>query len=202
MPAIGKKYINAIKPITLLNLVDKAEESDKPVLEGLLKSVFRTRKNYRRNRNSNRKQTHQKFKNSKNAFILYQTLGRNVYACERRFRFAVFYKKRLFKPCGNCAQTEYFNVNRKHRFHAFIYGTFAKRCFTFTGDNNQRTSLPVPPKTSGIICTIIVITENMIIRISTATLAASKSPPVRERTIAAIEIAIESKRTKSLKRMV
>ncbi len=40
VPAIGKKYINAIKPTTLLNLVDKAEESDKPVLEGLLKSVF------------------------------------------------------------------------------------------------------------------------------------------------------------------
>lgn len=40
IPALGKKYINSIKPASLLNLVDKAEESDKPVLEGVLKNVF------------------------------------------------------------------------------------------------------------------------------------------------------------------
>lgn len=40
IPALGKRYINSIKPSSLLNLVDKAEESDKPVLEGVLKNVF------------------------------------------------------------------------------------------------------------------------------------------------------------------
>lgn len=40
VPALGKRYITAIKPATLLNVVDRAEESDKPVLEGVLKNVF------------------------------------------------------------------------------------------------------------------------------------------------------------------
>ena len=40
IPALGKKYINSIKPSALLNVVCRAEESDKPVLEGILKNVF------------------------------------------------------------------------------------------------------------------------------------------------------------------
>ncbi len=40
IPALGKKYINSIKASTLLNLVDRAGEQDKPVLEGVLKNVF------------------------------------------------------------------------------------------------------------------------------------------------------------------
>lgn len=40
VPQIGKKYINTIKPAVLINLVAHAPESDKPVLEGLLKNVF------------------------------------------------------------------------------------------------------------------------------------------------------------------
>lgn len=40
IPALGKKYINTIKPVQLLNVVNRAEDSDKPVLEGVLKSVF------------------------------------------------------------------------------------------------------------------------------------------------------------------
>ena len=40
IPALGKKYINSIKPAALLNVVCRAEESDKPVLEGILKNVF------------------------------------------------------------------------------------------------------------------------------------------------------------------
>lgn len=40
VPALGKKYINSIKPVTLLNLVENCPEADRPVLEGVLKSVF------------------------------------------------------------------------------------------------------------------------------------------------------------------
>ena len=40
VPALGKKYINSIKPVTLLNLVENYPEEDKSVLEGVLKSVF------------------------------------------------------------------------------------------------------------------------------------------------------------------
>lgn len=40
VPQIGKKYINTIKPAVLINLVAHAPESDRPVLEGLLKNVF------------------------------------------------------------------------------------------------------------------------------------------------------------------
>ncbi|MBD5632686.1 MAG: hypothetical protein HDP34_05600 [Clostridia bacterium] len=40
VPALGKKYINSIKPAALLNVVNRAEESDKPVLEGVLKNLF------------------------------------------------------------------------------------------------------------------------------------------------------------------
>lgn len=40
IPALGKKYINSIKPAAILNVVDRAKEEDKPVLEGILKNVF------------------------------------------------------------------------------------------------------------------------------------------------------------------
>ena len=40
IPALGKKYINSIKPAALLNVDDRASEEDKPVLEGILKNVF------------------------------------------------------------------------------------------------------------------------------------------------------------------
>ena len=40
VPALGTKYINTIKPVTLLNLVENCPEEDRPVLEGVLKSVF------------------------------------------------------------------------------------------------------------------------------------------------------------------
>ena len=40
IPALGKKYINSIKPAAILNVVDRATEEDRPVLEGILKNVF------------------------------------------------------------------------------------------------------------------------------------------------------------------
>lgn len=40
LPQLGGKYVTAIKPVTLLNLVDKAPEEDKRLLEGTLKNVF------------------------------------------------------------------------------------------------------------------------------------------------------------------
>lgn len=40
VPVLGKKYINTIKPATLLDLVENCPEEDRPVLEGVLKSVF------------------------------------------------------------------------------------------------------------------------------------------------------------------
>ena len=40
IPALGNKYINSIKPAAILNVVDKATEEDRPVLEGILKNVF------------------------------------------------------------------------------------------------------------------------------------------------------------------
>ncbi len=40
IPALGKKYINAIKPAAIIGVVDKADEGVKPVMEGVLKSVF------------------------------------------------------------------------------------------------------------------------------------------------------------------
>lgn len=40
VPALGRKYINTIKPVTLLNLVENCPEEDRAVLEGILKSVF------------------------------------------------------------------------------------------------------------------------------------------------------------------
>ena len=40
IPALGKKYINSIKPAALLNVVNRATEEDRPVLEGILKNVF------------------------------------------------------------------------------------------------------------------------------------------------------------------
>lgn len=40
VPAIGKKYINTIKAVTILNIVENCSEEDRPVLEGVLKSVF------------------------------------------------------------------------------------------------------------------------------------------------------------------
>ena len=40
IPAIGKKKICSVKPVQLLELAENAEESVRPVLEGVLKSVF------------------------------------------------------------------------------------------------------------------------------------------------------------------
>ena len=40
VPAAGKKYISTFKSVTLLNLVERAPEEDKPILEGVLKNVF------------------------------------------------------------------------------------------------------------------------------------------------------------------
>ena len=40
IPALGKKYINSIKPVAILSVVDRAAEEDKPVLEGILKNAF------------------------------------------------------------------------------------------------------------------------------------------------------------------
>ena len=40
IPALGKKYINTIKPAAILGVVDKADDSVKPVMEGVLKNVF------------------------------------------------------------------------------------------------------------------------------------------------------------------
>jgi len=40
IPELGKKYITAVKPVQLLNLVNRASEKDRPIMEGVLKSVF------------------------------------------------------------------------------------------------------------------------------------------------------------------
>lgn len=40
VPALGKKYISSIKPVQLINLAEDCAEADRPVLEGILKSVF------------------------------------------------------------------------------------------------------------------------------------------------------------------
>ena len=40
VPALGKKYINTIKPSALLNVVENCPEADRPILEGVIKSVF------------------------------------------------------------------------------------------------------------------------------------------------------------------
>ena len=40
VPALGRKYINSIKPAALINVVNRAQENDKRVLEGILKNVF------------------------------------------------------------------------------------------------------------------------------------------------------------------
>ncbi len=40
VPALGEKYINTIKPLALINLTEECPEEDRPVLEGILKSVF------------------------------------------------------------------------------------------------------------------------------------------------------------------
>lgn len=40
IPALGKKYINSIKPAAILSVVDRAADEDKPVLEGILKNAF------------------------------------------------------------------------------------------------------------------------------------------------------------------
>lgn len=40
IPALGNKYINTIKPAAILNVVDRAEESVKPIMEGVLKNLF------------------------------------------------------------------------------------------------------------------------------------------------------------------
>ena len=39
-PALGNKYINSIKPAQLLDLVENSDEISRPVIEGILKSVF------------------------------------------------------------------------------------------------------------------------------------------------------------------
>jgi len=40
LPALGKKYINTIKPSALLTVVENSADDEKPVLEGILKTVF------------------------------------------------------------------------------------------------------------------------------------------------------------------
>ena len=40
IPVLGKKYINTIKPVILLALVEDCSEEDRQVLEGVLKSIF------------------------------------------------------------------------------------------------------------------------------------------------------------------
>ncbi|MDE6356394.1 MAG: hypothetical protein K2L67_04030 [Clostridia bacterium] len=40
IPALGKKYITAIKPVQLINLVNRTSEADRAITEGVLKSVF------------------------------------------------------------------------------------------------------------------------------------------------------------------
>ncbi len=40
VPALGKKYVNAIKATQLVAVVNRADEADRPVLEGILKNVF------------------------------------------------------------------------------------------------------------------------------------------------------------------
>lgn len=40
IPALGDKYINAIKPAMLMNIVENCPEADRPLIEGILKSVF------------------------------------------------------------------------------------------------------------------------------------------------------------------
>lgn len=40
MPSLGKKYINAIKPVMLLNVAAQTAEEDRQFVEGVLKSVF------------------------------------------------------------------------------------------------------------------------------------------------------------------
>ena len=41
IPALGKKYISTIKPVALLNVVEQVDDSDRPVLEGVIKNVFK-----------------------------------------------------------------------------------------------------------------------------------------------------------------
>lgn len=40
IPSIGRKYISSIKPAQLLSVVDCALDEDKPLVEGILKTVF------------------------------------------------------------------------------------------------------------------------------------------------------------------
>ena len=40
IPALGKKYVSAIKPAQILSVVDDALEEDRPLAEGILKNVF------------------------------------------------------------------------------------------------------------------------------------------------------------------
>ena len=40
IPALGKKYINSIKPTALYAVVEKADASVKPIMEGVLKNMF------------------------------------------------------------------------------------------------------------------------------------------------------------------
>lgn len=40
IPALGGKYISAIKPAQLLGVVNGAAEEDKPIVEGILKTIF------------------------------------------------------------------------------------------------------------------------------------------------------------------
>lgn len=40
LPALGKKYINTIKPAALLGVVQRAPDEDRALVEGVLKSVF------------------------------------------------------------------------------------------------------------------------------------------------------------------
>lgn len=40
IPALGKKYINSVKPATLIKVVDGASENEKQLVEGILKNLF------------------------------------------------------------------------------------------------------------------------------------------------------------------
>lgn len=40
IPALGRKYVSAIKPGQVLNVVDSAADEDKPLVEGILKTIF------------------------------------------------------------------------------------------------------------------------------------------------------------------
>lgn len=40
IPALGRKYISSVKPGQVLNVVDNVSDEDKPLVEGILKTIF------------------------------------------------------------------------------------------------------------------------------------------------------------------